>query len=529
MLSGVKKSMLWTRTLGAVAAVAAVGILVGSAGQASAAPSGGAVVWTDSGPLRGTVSPEFRTFQGIPYAAPPVGGLRWRLPQPPQPWVAPRDATKPGNRCAQGQSFSPPSYDEDCLYLNVTTPRTPRLKPVMVWIHGGGNSFGSGGEYDAHRLAVGGDVVVVTINYRLGLWASFGYPGLAGSGDYGLADQQAALRWVQRNAAAFGGDPGNVTIFGQSGGANDVCAHLSSPPSRGLVDQAIMESGACSSDWPLNGLTINVPPGSPWLPQSELQKDGAALAAKLGCTDAASAVDCMRRVPVKTLLDEQAFVIDTPVAFGDRILPERPDRALAAGRFSRIPVISGTTRDEERLQAAFFPAPFDEAQYQRLLAGAFGDEAPRVVEKYPSPQFGSPALAWAAVATDRVWTCPQVVDDRYLTRHTPTYAFEFADRHAPEPQLPVPPPFSLGAYHSAETQYLFDVGFPPLPPDQRQLAQQMIGYWSQFARTGNPNRPDLPGWPGFHDANAQSLAPGAIQQVDLATEHNCAFWSTIRS
>lgn len=515
---------LWTL----VSAVAAA-TLVGSAGNAVASSNDNAVVWTDSGPLRGTVQPEYRTFQGIPYAAPPVGALRWRLPQPPRPWVSPRDATRPGNRCPQGQSFSPPSFDEDCLYLNVTTPHAGGLKPVMVWLHGGGNSFGSGGEYDAHRLAVRGDVVVVTINYRLGLWASFGYPGLTGSGDFGLADQQAALRWVQRNAFAFGGDPSRVTIFGQSGGANDVCAQLTSPTAQGLFNRAIMESGTCATDWPLNGLTVGVPAGGPWLSKADTQRNGVDLAAKFGCSNAASAVDCMRGVSVKDLLDAQAKVIDTPVTFGDGILPENPAHALAAGHYHRIPVMSGTNRDEERLQAAFFPPPFDEAQYRALLAGAFGDQAPLVAAKYPSQ--GSPALAWAAVATDRVWTCPQLVDDHNLQRHSPTFAFEFADRQAPPPPLPFTPPFPLGAYHSAEMQYLFDLtGFAPLSPEQQQFADQMISYWSHFARTGNPNTPGLPTWPTFHNpTNAQSLAPGAIHQVDLADEHNCTFWRTIRS
>ncbi|WP_132124833.1 carboxylesterase/lipase family protein [Actinocrispum wychmicini] len=520
---------LWTRGLVAIAAAAAA-TLAGAAGSAVASSNDSAVVWTDSGPLRGTVSPEYRTFQGIPYAAPPVGTLRWRLPEPPHPWSTPRDATTPGNRCAQGQSFSPPSYDEDCLYLNVTAPRGAGRKPVMVWLHGGGNSFGSGGEYDAHRLAVTGDAVVVTINYRLGLWASFGYPGLAGSGDFGLADQQAALKWVRRNAFAFGGDPSRVTIFGQSGGANDVCAQLTSPTARGLFQRAIMQSGTCATDWPLNGLTVDVPAGGPWLSKADTQRNGVILATKFGCTDASSAVDCMRAVSVPNLLADQAKVIDTPVAFGDGILPESPDKALAAGRYNRVPVISGTNRNEERLQAVFFPPPFDETQYQRLLAGAFGGQAPLVAAKYQSAQLGSPALAWAAVATDRVWTCRQLVDDSILARRTPTYAFEFADPQAPQPQLPFPTPFPLAAYHSAEMQYLFDIqGFGPLSPAQRQLAVQMIGYWTHFARTGNPNHPGLPPWPKFHDAATQSLAPTAIHQVDTGGEHNCAFWATIRS
>ncbi len=180
----------------------------------------GAIVRTDSGPVNGTATDEYRAFQGIPYAAPPVGELRWQAPQPPKRWSAPRDATEPGSRCPQlatAEFGYPGSVDEDCLYLDVITPRSARsdrLKPVMVWVHGGGLIAGAGSDYDARRLAVGGDVVVVTVNYRLGLLGFLGHPGLENSGNFGLQDQQAALRWVRRNAAAFGGDPDNVTLRG---------------------------------------------------------------------------------------------------------------------------------------------------------------------------------------------------------------------------------------------------------------------------------------------------------------------------
>ena len=163
------------------------------------------LVRTDSGPVRGTVLADHQLYQGIPYAAPPVGELRWRSPQPVTPWTAPRDATKPGSACAQAAGADQPSSNEDCLYLNVTTLSTHGRKPVMVYLHGGGNSYLSGDGFNPRRLAVQGDVVVVTMNYRLGLFGFFGYPDLPDSGAYGIEDQQAALKWVQRNATAFGG------------------------------------------------------------------------------------------------------------------------------------------------------------------------------------------------------------------------------------------------------------------------------------------------------------------------------------
>ncbi|WP_020667028.1 carboxylesterase/lipase family protein [Amycolatopsis nigrescens] len=520
----------WGRALVTVLAAALAGIAGSGITPVSAVAGDGAVVRTDSGPVRGTDAAGYRSFQGIPFAAPPVGELRWRSPRPPEPWSRVRDATKPGNRCAQGPSISPPSTEEDCLYLNVTTPAGKgRPKPVMVWLHGGGLSYGAGSEFDAHRLAAGGDVVVVTINYRLGLFGFLGYPGLAGSGGFGLEDQQAALRWVQRNAAAFGGDAGNVTLFGHSGGAIAVCGQLTSPSARGLFHRAIMQSGSCALDWPENGITNGIPAGSAWLPLAEVQENGAALAAAKGCPDPATAVDCLRRLPVADLLPDPRSVVLTSPAFGNGILPADPERALAEGRFNRVPVMSGSTRDEQRLQAAFLPQPFSEEQYQRLLGTVFGDQAARIAAEYPSGSLGSPALAWAAVSTDRVWSCNQLVDDKRLARWTPTYGYEFADRQAPT-FFPFPTDLPSGAYHSSELGYLFDQAGPPLTftPEQQYLAGQLIRYWSRFAATGDPNDQGLPHWPRMRGSNVQSLAPGAIRSADLSAVHRCDFWSTVR-
>jgi para-nitrobenzyl esterase len=518
---------------------AATGVLAGAAGVAGAAVTaagdgagGGAVAWTDSGPVKGTVEQGYRVFLGIPFAAAPVGELRWRSPQPPQRWSQPRDATKPASRCAQGPGGGTPSTSEDCLYLNVATPRSAghgRLKPVMLWVHGAGNSFGAGGDYGAERLAAGADAVVVTPNFRLGVFGFFGHQGLAGSGGFGLEDQQAALRWVQRNAAAFGGDPGNVTLFGESNGAFDVCAQLTSPATRGLFHRAIMQSGTCGTTWPANGIVNGQPAATPWLPLGQVQANGQALAARHGCPDPATAVECLRRVPAAELTADQQLPVLTPAAFGNRVLPERPDRALAAGRFHRVPVISGHTRDEGRLAAAFAPQPFDEEQYQRLLTGAFGDQARLVAARYPSSAFGSPAQAWGAILTDRVWACRQLADDRRLASRTPVYGYEFADRHAPTGFFPFPPNLPPGAFHSSELAYLFNVaGFAvEFTPEQQRLSSQMIRYWGRFAATGNPNGPDLPAWSRFRTANSQSLAPGdgGIHPVNVDSEHDCGFWA----
>jgi para-nitrobenzyl esterase len=216
------------------------------------------VVRTDDGPVRGLLAGDHRTFEGTPYAAPPVGPLRWASPRRPTPWTAPLPATRPGSPCAQTGGFpgDPPSDTEDCLYLNVTTPaRTDGRKlPVMVWIHGDGFYQSFGGIYGAELLATKGDVVVVTFNYRLGAFGFLAHPALD-SGNFGLEDQQAALRWVRRNAAAFGGDPGNVTIFGESAGGASACTHLAAPASAGLFHRTIAWSGPCTltTRWPYPG------------------------------------------------------------------------------------------------------------------------------------------------------------------------------------------------------------------------------------------------------------------------------------
>lgn len=517
-----------------IAALAAMSVAVVAAPAQAATGDDGSVVRTDAGPVRGTVHDGYRKFQGIPFAAPPVDELRWQSPRPPLRWSEPRDATVPGNRCAQTASAGTPADTEDCLYLNVTTPRTAghgRPKPVMVWLHGGGNSFGAGSDFDAHRLAVGGDVVVVTTNYRLGVFSAFAHPTLASEvgGGFGLEDQQAALRWVQRNAAAFGGDPRRVTLFGESGGGFDVCGQLTSPAARGLFHRAIIQSGTCASDWPANGMVHGQPASSPWVAADEAEGHGSALATEHGCTDPATAVACLRQVPAADLVAKDYVTFITRLTYGNRVLPVRPDRALAAGRFHRVPVIAGHTRDEGRLAPAFAPQPFTEEDYQALLVEAFGDQASRVAAEYPSSAHGSPILAYSAVLTDRVWACAHVTDDRALATRTPVYGYEFADRQAPTGFFPFPPDLPSGAFHSSELAYLFDVaGFDAeFTPSQQRLADQMIRYWARFAATGNPNGGDLPDWPRFRHSNAQSLAPadgGGIQQVDVNREHNCGFW-----
>jgi para-nitrobenzyl esterase len=494
-----------------IIALLTAGLFAGSASAASAEDS--SVARTDSGPIRGTVSAGYRTFQGVPFAAPPVGDLRWRSPQPVKPWTQVRDATAPTGSCAQTNGAGHYSTTEDCLYLNVTTPaRRGQRKPVMVWLHGGGNSYLTAAEFDAHRLAVGADVVVVTTNYRLGVFGFLDHPGLPDSGAYGLADQQAALRWVQRNAAAFGGDPGNVTLFGESGGALDVCGQLTSPGSAGLFQRAIMQSGSCSTKWPDNGVVHGRPADGAWIAKPAAEAKGVALATAHGCTDVA----CLRGISATDLVAVDTG--PTPVPYGNRTLPVNPAQALANGWFHRMPVISGNTRDESRITASSVPNLSTEDEYFALLKQSFGTTD--IAKEYPAGN--SPRLAWASVLTDSVWACNQLKDDRAMAHRVPVYPYTFADRNAPTGYFQFPADLPGGAFHSSELAYFFDVpGFVGLlNPRQQKLADQMISYWGRFARTGNPNGPGLPRWSG-----AQFLAPDDIHQVDLAAQHNCAYWA----
>ncbi len=428
------------------------------------------------------------------------------------------------------------SVDEDCLYLNVTTPRgrTGNPLPVVVWLPGGGFSMDTGSSYGARRMAVDGDVVVVTVNYRLGVFGFFGLPGLEDSGTFGLQDQQAALRWARRNAAAFGGDPHNVTLAGESAGALSACAQLTSPAARGLFDKVVMQSGSCLTNWPANLQYPGQPAGSLWAPRSQVEASGSQMALELGCADPAQTPACLRRRPTSELLEHTMAFIQP--AFDTAVLPRDPAQALREGRFHRVPVISGTNHDENRPWVAAF-GEVTASAYPRLIKAAFDDQAARVEAEYPLSAYDSPALAWGAVTTDRMWSCTQVDASRLLARQVPTYGYDFAgpaprgsgvyDPGLPDLGLP------LGAAHGMELGYLFDLGGPPVAftPAQRHLSNQMIAYWTNFAHTGDPNGPGLPHWPLLEAADpaaqGQSLASAKIAPIDLSAEHHCDFWSSL--
>lgn len=520
--------------IGLVSVLAVVPSVTGTAAAVDTA-----VVTTESGRLRGVVDGDHRSYQGIPYAAPPVGALRWGSPRPPAPWAGVRDASQPASSCPQ--ALDPPagirSDNEDCLYLNVTTPREVRGRrlPVMVWIHGGDFAFGAASILDAAPLAATGDVVVVTINYRLGVFGFLAHPALDGgaapnlSGNFGLEDQQAALRWVRRNVSAFGGDPGNVTVFGESAGGHSVCAQLTSPGAAGLFHRAIAQSYPCA-----------MPPDEPGTPSSgdrprqTAEQQGAAVAARLGCDDPATAATCLRAKPVSEVMAAAGQGFGFGPVIGGPVLPLAPVEALAAGRFSKVPVMQGINRDEERFMVAGAELQtghvLTDAEYPQRITALFGERAPAVLARYPRGHYGSASEALATVLTDSRWALGAVDSARLLSRRVPTYAYEFADARAPWFRGAPLPSFPLGAYHTAELPYLFTAGYAdPLSRAQQRLSRQLIAYWTRFARSGNPNGPATPAWREFRNTTryVQSLAPDEVGAVDLAREHHYPFWKSL--
>lgn len=524
--------MTWVRwrvsTRLAVAA-ATLGALVAAA-PAAAASGGGPVTGTANGPVRGLANGAVDEFLGIPYAAPPIGALRWQPPQPAASWSGVRDATQFAPHCAQLPGpFGQGSTSEDCLYLNVFTPRHSRAGshfPVMVWIHGGALVTGESNDYDPTGLVADG-VTVVTINYRLGALGFLAHPALADangqSGDYGLMDQQAALRWVQRNIAGFGGDPHDVTVFGESAGGLSTLSQVASPQASGLFERAIVESGSYN------------------LTQASLasaQTAGEAFAAKAGCSSQTAA--CLRSLPVTTILANENTAGYTP-NINSEVLPRTLGTAFATGDFNRVPIINGTNHDEWRLFVAISELegdPVTAANYQSMISSTLGVPAAVaaiIAAVYPVTAFPSPSVALGAVGTDAIFACPALTIDQSVSRFVPTFSYEFNDENAPQDFLP-PVSFPYGAAHASEIQYLFSLPPGPFPgtlsAQQQQLATTMKGYWTSFARNGFPSSPGTPFWPLFSNLTqtTQSLVPPVPQtETNFAPTHKCAFWTALEA
>jgi para-nitrobenzyl esterase len=500
------------------------------------------------GELVGVATLRGKAWLGIPYAAPPVGPLRWRAPQPVVAWTAPRPSLHTGHDCTQ--NLSPRALEgkpggwfvhgsEDCLVLNVYAPSNAvagQAWPVMVWLHGGGFVAGTAANYDPSLLAQKQGVIVVTLNYRLGALGFLAHSALsaedpaAGSGDYALLDQQAALRWVSANIAAFGGDPHRVTLFGQSAGGFSVCHQMTSPSAVGLFTGAIIESGACTSP------DLNVP-----IAQAEVA--GQLTASDLGCADPATALTCLRALSAKQVA---RAVSHRPGALGlngwsavvgGPVLPLSMPDAFARGRFIHMPVLMGVAHDEGRLFAVLQKASghlWSDQSYDAVIRQAYGANADAILAAYPAARSGGPADAYASVITDQAFACPAIALESWLAPKVSTHIYEFDDPAPPYAFLNPPGFPHLGAYHASEIVYVLQrpwiVADPTrFTPAQWALSDQMQAAWANFARTGDPNGPGAPAWPSDTAASPSilSLSPNAIGPMTSLGDHHCDLWSRL--
>ncbi len=461
-----------------------------TAGAASAQVQAQAITARiDSGPLVGTADGAVVVFKGIPYAVPPVGPLRWAPPAPPAKWTKPLVADTFGPICPQkinadgspneGGAMGPTS--EDCLTLNVWAPKGATKAPVMVWLHGGGNTMGAGslGAYDGTAFARDG-VVLVSINYRLGPLGFFAHPALtkAAKADeplasYGVMDQMAALRWTRRNIAAFGGDAANVTVFGESAGGGDIIVLMASPLGRGLFDKAIVESGGG------------------WSPEASLadkEAKGAALAKRAGAPDGATAAQ-LRALPVDAVLQAQS--LDMGLAIDGRLLTESPTKAFAAGHVVKAPLMIGSNSYEASLIATFkMPRAFVMAT---LPAGA----KPAYADLKSSDEMADAMFTDAVMGGPARWIAGKASGG-------PAWLYHFS--YVPDMQRG----HVAGAGHATEIPFVFDTwdrlgvlagGVKPTPADNAVVAV-MHACWVAFAKTGAPTcAAGAPAWPAYTTQN----------------------------
>ena len=480
------------------ASLAALGALLSSA---PAVAQSGPVVDAPLGAVRGTSDGDIQTFRGIPYAVPPVGAMRWRPPAPMQRWKTVRDATAFGPACVQPQGKSASVYSpaaplpvsEDCLSLNIWMPKNAKNAPVFFWIHGGALVTGSSREatYDGKRMAERG-VIVVSINYRLGVLGWLAHPALTAespqhvSGNYGLLDQIAALGWVKHNIAAFGGDPKNVTIAGESAGALSVMYLLESPLARGLYSKAIAESGYMISMPELKKAVYGAPSG---------EAAGQMLSGALQAPDLAA----LRGIDAQTITDSAAKLGYGPWGTVDGlILPQQMVEAFDQGKQAPVPLLAGFNQGEIRSLMMLAPKPpATAAEYEATIRDRYGELADAFLKLYPAADYKESIIATTRDALYG-WTADRMVRKQTaLSQRAYLYMFDHG--------YPAMEAAGLHAFHASELPYVFGTtgtlgpNWPKIPdtPGEHALSDAMLDYWTSFARTGNPVAAKAPAWPTY--------------------------------
>jgi para-nitrobenzyl esterase len=583
MLKPCKRGLLTRLWKDVAVLTSGTSIAVGLALAAGASPvpprfGGAPVVQTNEGPVQGFQTEGVTEFLGIPYAAPPVGSLRWRPPVSHARWTKTLQATAFGQICPQISTSpfaGPSSNNEDCLFLNVFTPnigsRSSEKLPVIVWFYGGGNTGGESNDYDGSKLVTQGHTVVVTLNYRAGLLGFMAHPAIDAEGhlfgNYGTLDQQFVLKWVQSNIANFGGNPNNVTIAGQSAGSTDTEANVISPLAKGLINRAIFESDL-------------IEPST--LANAETRATAFSVAAGCGSGATPTVAACLRNLTVAQILALQSSFTISPEGLVEdgQILPSAFFTTLIpAGKFNHVPIISGNTEDDlENFILAIQEfnesprVPFAAANYTTFVNGLTGFEGiygtanyppgtpAAVMTLYPLSAFSTPQLAIDAIGTDEL-ACKQRHFNRLYASQVPVYAYEFADRTAPF-YFPQMPGFLSLTYHTADIQYLFPLYHGAtgvvhqLNRQQENLSDELVAAWTNFAHTGNPNgRGNFP-WPAYEPSSKNPLIlseglstpqPKAISGITLPppepalhppglstftdaqfnNHHHCDFWDSI--
>ncbi len=528
------------------------------------------IVMTAKGAVRGySGSDRVERYLGIPYAKAPVGRLRWMPPEEINAWEGIKNTTQFANSCSQvttlGPFAGPTSVNEDCLYLNVfTTNNHNKKKPVIVWIHGGGNFAGSSTDYDPSPLVIGGtnggETVVVTFNYRLGLFGTLSVPSLNKEGhlwgNYGVLDQIAVLKWVKQNIAQFGGDPERVTLGGQSAGAYDTVANMLSPLAHDLFHRAIvMSSPGFAAGFPTADMAL---------------KNGSAFSKAANCD--VNDATCLRNLSAERVLQLQGapnmngpYITGTPFVDGT-VIPRQPSDAWISGQFNKVPVMGGSTEDEatfftgvtEYYSAPLFYGPswkpMDKASFtQTMKPGAFclwcnGNKVPDDASEHYSlsQNQDDPMEAYQRMLTDIAKCQEQTVLTKWASQ-LPLYVYDFTYNNAPF-YFPKMPGYKPGASHTADIQFVFKnfhgghlgvnvdqtTGYPrELNQHEQQLADQMAGMWTRFAATGNPNGKGDQPWPRMNDLKngvylVQDLTSTTMTSSDFRKKYQCEYWDSKR-